>query len=71
MNNHVVTLALKRRLNIFEAEIKMDMLAQTTPSNYALEIIDEETDEAMEYRHLTKHANCTMLFCRELGKWFL
>ena len=39
--HHVAMMAQKRRLNIFEAEIKMEMTAQTTPPGYALEITDE------------------------------
>ena len=53
----VGTLAEKMRLNLFEATMKMDMEEQTTPPGYALEIINEETVKAMEYRHLNKHTN--------------
>ena len=39
------------RLNIFEAEIKMDITAQTTLPGNTLVIKDKETGEAMEYQH--------------------
>ena len=35
----------------------MDMAEQTTLPGYILSIIDEETGNAIEYRHLTKYPN--------------
>ena len=45
----MATLAEKRRLNLLEAAIKMEITAQTNPHDYSLEIIDEETGKEMEY----------------------
>ena len=39
------TIGEKRRLNLFEAEMKIDTSEQTTPPGYLLKIIDEETGE--------------------------
>lgn len=66
-------MAEKRRLNIFEEAMKVQTSEQTTPPMYALEIIDEETWEAMEYIHLTKCDNkeiregWTISFANEIG----
>ena len=45
----MATLAEKRRLNLLEAAIKMEITAQTDPHEYSLKIIDGETGREMKY----------------------
>ena len=43
--HHAETMAEKRRLDIFEATMKMETTEQTNLPRHALEIIDYETDK--------------------------